>query len=179
MGLEVLENDSVFLNCTCPICGAKFHLKPYAVTRFKTHYCSKKCQNEARKIYMRGEGNHQWGLRGDKNASWKGGKRITSHGYFAIYQPDHPFSVDDCVLEHRLIAERYLLNEQNAIEINGKRYLSPKYIVHHKNENRRDNRVENLEVMMLSDHQAMHAKKQSETMSRDKLGRFSGGKYDV
>jgi hypothetical protein len=56
--------------------------------------------------------------------------------------------------------------------VNGKRYLSPEFIVHHKNGNRLDNRVENLEVMSLSDHQRMHATKQSEWMGRNTKGQF-------
>ncbi len=162
------------LNCECPVCGQRFHLKPSAVKRFKTHYCSKECQNEARKQYMKGAGNHQYGLRGEDNPTWAGGSKVSSHGYRMIQVIGHPFGVgrSSYVLEHRLVAEKYLLTNENSVVINGKRYLSPDYVVHHKNHDRLDNRPENLEVMTLAEHQAMHAKEQDERMPRDENGRF-------
>jgi len=70
---------------------------------------------------------------------------------------DHPFkNSDGFVFEHRLIAEEHLLDSENSIEINGKRYLSPKYVAHHINFNRLDNSVENLKVMKKEDHIRFH-----------------------
>lgn len=170
-GLEAQENNE-YLNMQCPICGKRYHLKPFAVKRFKTHYCSKQCQNEARKIYMKGEGNHQYGIRGKDNASWKNDRFETHYGYYAVRDRDHPFAHSDgTVLEHRLVAEKYLLNEDNSVKINGKMYLSPEFIVHHKNHNRKDNRPENLEIMRRDEHSAMHNKENP--MPRDsKTQRF-------
>lgn len=147
------------LNCECPVCKKRFHLKPSAVKRYKTHYCSKKCQIEAQKEYMKGAGNHQYGLKGDKNASFKSDKRISRYGYIQIRVLEHPFrDKSDFVFEHRLVAEKYLLNENNSVEINGKLYLSPNYVVHHKNFDRMDNRPENLEVLTKCEHQRLHNK---------------------
>lgn len=170
-----MSHSDDFYNVTCPVCGVKFHLKPYALKRFKTHYCSKDCQNEARKEYMKGSGNHQYGLRGELNDSWKGGRKLTQYGYIIVQCIGHPFSVGkgDYVLEHRLVAEEHLLNKENSVTINGKKYLNPKYIVHHKNHIRTDNRPENLEVMLKSEHSSMHCKEAP--MPRDsKTGRFIG-----
>lgn len=145
-------------NVKCPVCGKEFHLKPYRIKRVHQNYCSKKCFYEAKKELMRGEGNHQYGLRGDLNSSWKGGRRVTRYGYMAVYMPDHPFAqYGEIVLEHRLIAEKYLLTEENSVKINGKRYLKPEYIVHHKNHDRLDNRPENLEVMLKGQHSSLHS----------------------
>lgn len=160
------------LNVKCPMCGKEFHLKPYSIKRSKRHFCSKKCFYEAKKILMSGSGNHQYGLRGSLNSSWKGGRKITQYGYMAVYMPDHPFAeYGKIVLEHRLVAEKYLLTDENSVEIDGKRYLRPEYIVHHKNHNRLDNRPDNLEVMLKGKHSAMHAAEQRQERD-NKTGRF-------
>ena len=50
-----------------------------------------------------------------------------------------------CIDEHRFIMEQCL-----------GRQLSRDEVVHHKNGDKRDNRIENLEVMLLSDHSRFH-----------------------
>lgn len=148
-----------FNNAKCPICGKEFHLKPSKLAIDKNHYCSRECHREAKKEYMKGEKNHQYGLRGDKNASWGGGRRLSNYGYYIIYAPDHPFAQKDnhCVFEHRLIAEKYLLTDDNSIEINGKKYLKPEYEVHHKDFNRTNNDPANLVVLTKSEHASIHS----------------------
>ncbi len=65
---------------------------------------------------------------------WKGGKRITSGGYIEIKSPNHPFrNQQGYVPLHRLVAEKYL-----------GRYLKRLEVIHHINENPKDNRIKNL-----------------------------------
>ena len=63
---------------------------------------------------------------------------------------------DGFVFEHRLVAEEYLLNEQNKINIDGKDYLSPDYHVHHIDFDRTNNDVDNLYVLPKSLHIKFH-----------------------
>ena len=167
-------NEETWLNMTCPICGKRFHIKPYAMKKSKRHWCSKECHNQAKKEYFSGVGNHQYGLRGKDNPTWNGGRRLTHYGYWLVQCIGHPFGVgnSEYVLEHRLVAEKYLLTNENSVVIDGKRYLSPKYIVHHKNGIRTDNRPENLEVMEKGQHSRMHDLERNKDCKRDSLGRY-------
>lgn len=100
---------------------------------------------------------------GDKNFSWKGGRRKGSQGYIRVYSPDHPFRHNNkCILEHRLVMEQWLREHDPdhpaLVEIDGVKYLRHGWVPHHKNEKRDDNRIENLELMTVSDHHSFHNK---------------------
>ena len=82
---------------------------------------------------------------GAKNPRWKGGRRTRKDGYVLVYAPGHPYACKDFVLEHRLVMERHL-----------GRYLKPEELVHHKNENKSDNRLENLELTDSVEHARHH-----------------------
>lgn len=64
----------------------------------------------------------------------------TKAGYIQIYVPYNKVG-----LQHRIIMEKYL-----------GRKLSINEVVHHKNGIKHDNRIENLEIMARSTHQATH-----------------------
>ncbi len=84
---------------------------------------------------------------GNKNPRWKGGKILNVHGYIMIRCPDHPRStkLGKYVAEHVLVMEKHL-----------GRYLKKGEIVHHINEKRDDNRLENLKLMTQSEHISWH-----------------------
>ncbi len=80
--------------------------------------------------------------RGNKNPFWSGGKYIDRlNGYVSVYSPDHPFAKKKgYVQEHRLVMEKFL-----------GRYLRRNEIVHHRNKRKTDNRIENLELIVIGD----------------------------
>lgn len=88
---------------------------------------------------------------GSNNPNWKGGVFKRRDGYIFQYCPNHPFaSKNGYVLQHRLIMEKYI-----------KRFLLPIEIVHHINEIRDDNRIENLQLLAnLGEHNNIHKNKE-------------------
>lgn len=141
----------------CEICGKKIKLKPYTIAKQKHFCCSYKCMGELRKQIYLGNENPNYNNRGSKNPLWKSDRKISNYGYVLIRKEDHPFNnIDGFVFEHRLVAEKYFLNDKNSVWINGQQYLSPDYIVHHKDHNRQNNSPDNLEIMTESEHQQLH-----------------------
>src|SRR5262245_26194076 len=82
---------------------------------------------------------------GSRNPRWKGGRRVRPDGYIDCYAPGHPYAYRNRVLEHRLVMEKHL-----------GRYLSSEELVHHKNEDPGDNRLENLELTSRIAHAVHH-----------------------
>lgn len=144
----------------CEVCGKLAYLKKSQQNKVKHHCCSYECSYQIRKEMYSGEGNHQYGLRGSKNSSWIDKEHVTTWGYIAVEDTEHPFrNYQNKRFEHRVIAEKYLLTEENSVIVNGIPYLSPKFDVHHKDENKKNNSVDNLQVMTRSEHMKLHAKK--------------------
>lgn len=166
------------LNCTCEVCGKKFHLKPYAIKHSKHHTCSRECLNKLKSILYKGEGNHQYGLKGDKNASFKGEVILRKNNNLIermVYKPDNPYA--DCtgrVKEHRLIVEQHyeMFNPKYFEIIDNKHYLKKSVDVHHINFNHNDNRIENLIPLTRAEHTKLH--NQNEVIYRNNKGMIIG-----
>lgn len=82
---------------------------------------------------------------GASNPNFAGGKYIDDKGYVRVLMPDHPRNIRGYVYEHRLLMERYL-----------GRYLEPWETVHHINEIKVDNRIENFFLCTHKEHSAIH-----------------------
>ncbi len=80
--------------------------------------------------------------KGPQNPYWGGGKyKDSTSGYIWFYNPEHPSSTKKgYMLEHRLVMEKFIC-----------RHLRGNEIIHHKNKAKDDNRIQNLEIIVLGD----------------------------
>lgn len=107
-----------------------------------------------------GANNPNFNNKGEKNPIFKG-KRINPRGYILNYHPEHPnCDQDGYILEHRYVMSKHL-----------GRALENWEVVHHKDHNRKNNDLSNLEVMSWSDHTKMH-NKEKEIIRCKKTGRI-------
>ncbi|GAI98986.1 unnamed protein product, partial [marine sediment metagenome] len=81
------------------------------------------------------------------NHNWKGGETSHEDGHVLVRTPDHPnVNANGYIRRSRLVMEKHL-----------GRYLSPGEIVHHKNEDASDDRIENLDLFPgTSEHVSFH-----------------------
>lgn len=167
-------------NYKCDICKKEMYARPNRIKTNKNGItCSKACGSILKSQYMSGEGNHQYGLIGDKNSSHKGLETISNLGYILEYCPGHPRPHDKGVLgsrvrQHRLVIERnsHQYNKDYFEILNGWVVLKKEYDVHHINEIKTDNTLGNLEIITRSKHTSLHNK--DKTIIRDPLGRIIG-----
>lgn len=90
----------------------------------------------------------KWGktsLSGTNNPNFTGGKYIDDKGYIRVLRPDHPYHNHGYIYEHRLVMEAFF-----------NRYLEPWESVHHINEIKLDNRLENLFLTTREEHSTLH-----------------------
>lgn len=99
---------------------------------------------------------------GAAHPAWKGGKEIDRDGYIRLYRPRHPWPRrNGMVLEHVAMMEKSM----------GRR-IDNGECVHHLNHDRQDNRLENLQLMTMSEHTRLHRKLDIHKRRRDENGRF-------
>jgi len=111
-------------NRECPVCSTSFYVTQSTIRKGEGTYCSRKCSNPFR------------GSKGEKNGNWKGGKHTRSDGYVMVR-----VSTDKYELEHRVVMADHI-----------GRTLKKGEQVHHLNEDKSDNRIENLELTNISEH---------------------------
>ena len=142
------------VKCICEHCGKVFDV-PQSVAKRKV-YCSRECQYASDKFRTEQRGR----FLGNKNPMWKGGTIQHSGGYMCKHIPEHPFASNGYVFKHRLRIEEWLREEdpdsKYLIRMGDNLYLSPDYVVHHLDWNRKNNRRRNLIVCSSSVHGKIH-----------------------
>jgi hypothetical protein len=77
---------------------------------------------------------------------YKGAKgKCSQWGYMMIRMPQHPFATNGYVREHRLVMEKFI-----------GRYLDPRELVHHIDGNKKNNSIDNLKIVSMSEHRRIH-----------------------
>jgi hypothetical protein len=101
-------------------------------------------------------------FKGKSNPKWLGGEYINNKGYIKILVPDHPYrDSHGHVLKHRWIYEQYL-----------GRYLRPEEHIHHKDNNKLNNDLSNLELTDRSKHSKITASTNPKCQKIDMSGRI-------
>lgn len=137
----------------CTVCG-KGRWQSLDVVRKKINTRCADCERKSRP-----------GRIGGKNSRfWKGGRRIQG-GYAVVWVPQshHFASMRDRnggIREHRLVMAEHL-----------GRCLNSEEVVHHKNGNKLDNRIENLELMHPSEHAWLHIAELIQGLSTSRLSK--------
>jgi len=132
------KGRALYVRWACPDCGAERWVKKKDAKRPDFRGRCLACDDKSR----RGSGCH-W---------WKGGRTLTKSGYVTVWvSPDDFYhsmadKVNRCA-EHRLVMAKHI-----------GRCLLRFEAVHHKNGNKSDNRIENLELTTRGTHAVDHNK---------------------
>jgi hypothetical protein len=127
----------------------KWLLKRYRIDKLSISEIAKECNADFRTItrwldrfMIRKIKSRGINRRGHKAGYWRGGRyKDNTSGYVWLHNPDHPFCTKKgYVLEHRLAIEKFI-----------GRHLRGNEIIHHKNKKKDDNRIENLEIIVLGE----------------------------
>lgn len=162
----------------CTYCHKKFHMKKYQLQHYARSmgvFCSRACETRYRSLWFRGENNHQFGLKGDKNASFKIGvldKKNNKLIERMVYAPNRvDANRSGRIPEHRLVVEEnWERFRPDAFELrDGQHVLKHGYDVHHIDGNHNNNELSNLAVLTRGEHTSLHNKEK--IIVRDDKGR--------
>ena len=132
-------------NRVCPMCGSRKGF--YAKT---CRGCSPKQQPLL-------------GKKGPAHPAWKGGQEIDRDGYIRTYAPEHPWPRKN----------GYVRENVRVMELHLGRRLLPHEVVHHKDHDRRNNSLGNLEIKTTGQHSREHRLVDTCRRQRDTAGRFA------
>ena len=122
----------------CRECGKLFPMKESQSQRNNRmgNFCSSQCNSNARsRLYS-----------GDKNPNWKGGRNFDSDGY-AIYSD---------VASRKLGLGTLKVHQANVLIHLGLKKIPQRMHVHHRDCDRTNNDIDNLQLINASDHKWIH-----------------------
>ena len=106
---------------------------------------------------------------GEKGSNWNGGKSKSKKGYVLVLKKGH----------HRADTRGYVMEHIAVWEEANGRQLPNGYCIHHKNGNKSDNRIENLEAMPHGFHTAMtHTGLKRSVETRNKISVARRTRFD-
>lgn len=98
-----------------------------------------------------------------KPSQYGGHTKLREDGYVAVYLPDHPnASIEGYVMEHHLVMEAKI-----------GRFIKKGEVVHHINHDRKDNRLENLQLMTFKEHASLHMRERNEKIAKERRNDLS------
>lgn len=119
----------------CKHCNKELNVIPARIKDGRGKFCSRQCYAKWKSKNSTGE----------KNNNWKNGIRYCM-GYIYLYKPEHP----------KADRKGYIKKANVVYENNTGIYPGRGYVLHHKNKNKLDDGIENLELMTISEHHKYH-----------------------
>ena len=106
-------------------------------------------------------GHNNWGKTGAASNRFAGGRYRRIDGYVFVLCPDHPLAFRNYMPEHRLVVERHLRETDPGspylIRLGDQLYLRREFVVHHMDEIKDNNVIENLRPMTRKEHRRWHS----------------------
>lgn len=134
----------------CRVCKKQKPLKDYPFDKRAVDGRQKWCRkcHSAWQRYFNKHGKKPFSIKrempkGSESKKWKGGKTRNHSGYVMVWvAPMHQYQY-----EHRMVMEKFI-----------GRSLTSDEFVHHKDGNKTNNSIENLEIISNSEHTSLHLK---------------------
>jgi hypothetical protein len=170
-------------NSTCTYCGKQFHVKLFRINKYTRNmgiFCSRACSTEQKKVFMLGQNNHQFGLKGKLNSSFVDGLTRITNGkgvYLERYLPLHPkANKNGRIKEHVYVVEtNYSIYDSKFFDfLETGIYLKKGYEIHHIDKNTLNNNTNNLLIVTRAEHTSIHCK--GKKIIRDTKGRITAVK---
>ena len=102
------------------------------------------------------------GKSGAQHPAWKGGQTVDRDGDIRTYAPNHRWPR----------RSGYVLEHVRVMELAIGRRIAPNEVVHHKDHDKQNNELGNLELMTRGEHPRHHRDHDVNLRERDSSGRF-------